>query len=94
MPKHLDGMYYGIDRDGLSFRHGDGKLIVGGGSHRTGKKRGGFCYLREQIKKYYSNATEVAHWAAQDCMPHDGIPFIGRFSMKHENWYVATGFQK
>ena len=27
-------------------------------------------------------------------MPHDGIPFIGRFSLKHDNWYVATGFQK
>lgn len=94
VPERLDGMYYGIDRDGLSFRHADGKLIVGGGSHRTGKKMGCFCYLREQIKKYYPNATEKAYWAAQDCMPHDGIPFIGRFSMKHENWYVATGFQK
>ena len=94
VPERLDGMYYGIDCDGLSFRHADGKLIVGGGSHRTGKKMGGFCYLREQIKKYYPNTTEKAYWAAQDCMPHDGIPFIGRFSMKHENWYVATGFQK
>ena len=94
VPERLDGMYYGIDRDGLSFRHADGKLIVGGGSHRTGKNMGGFCYLREQIKTHYPNAAETAHWAAQDCMPHDGIPFIGRFSMKHENWYVATGFQK
>jgi len=33
-------------------------------------------------------------WAAQDCMPHDKIPFIGRFSTKMEHWYVATGFQK
>ena len=49
---------------------------------------------RKQIKRYYPKGVEVAHWAAQDCMPHDGIPFIGRFSMKHENWYVATGFQK
>lgn len=55
---------------------------------------GGFCYLREQIKHYYPQAKESAHWAAQDCMPHDGIPFIGRFTQKHENWYVATGFQK
>ena len=94
VPERIDGMYYGIDRDGLSFRHAEGKLIVGGGSHRTGKRRGGFCYLREQIEKLYPQATEEAHWAAQDCMPHDGIPFIGRFSIKHDNWYVATGFQK
>ena len=119
VPEHLDGIYYGIDRDGLSFRCAQGTLFVGGGSHRTGKvlkrerkvlqtaeqlqnpvfvkkqvKMGGFCYLREQIKRYYPKAEEVAHWAAQDCMPHDGIPFIGRFSVKHDNWYVATGFQK
>lgn len=118
VPKDLNGMYLGIDRDGLSFRCAEGKLILGGGSHRTGKsltrtrkvlvehsytkpsfvkkevKMGGFCYLREQAKKYYPDAVETAYWAAQDCMPHDGIPFIGRFSMKHDNWYVATGFQK
>lgn len=109
VPKRLDGMYYGIDRDGLSFRHAQGKLLVGGGTHRTGKvqirdwkvesekqkrRMGGFCYLREQVQKYYPKGNEVAAWAAQDCMPHDGIPFIGRFSLLHENWYVATGFQK
>lgn len=100
--KQMDGMYFGIDRDGLSFRSADGKLLIGGGSHRTGKdmtrekkrKMGGFCYLREQVKRYYPEAKEVAHWAAQDCMPHDGVPFIGRFTLKNENWYVATGFQK
>ena len=93
VPEQLDGMYYGIDKEGLSFRHADGKIIVGGGSHRTGKQ-GGFCSLREQIKQCYSQADEVVCWAAQDCMPHDGIPFIGYFSFKHDNWYVATGFQK
>ena len=98
VPKSLDGMYYGIDKDGLSFRYADGKLLIGGGSHRTGKKKGkgedGFCFLRKKINQYYPKAIEHACWAAQDCMPHDGVPFIGRYTMKHENWYIATGFQK
>ncbi len=106
VPKQLQGMYYGIDKDGESFRCADGKLILGGSSHRTGKafyvdtKRkidrysGPFCHLREQVKCCYPKAIETAYWAAQDCMPHDGIPFIGKFSIKHDNWYVATGFQK
>lgn len=96
VPQLMDGMYYGMDKEGLSFRHAQGKLLVGGGSHRTGKKdkRNGFCYLKEQVKKYYPNVEIVTQWAAQDCMPHDGIPLIGRFSLKHDNWYVATGFQK
>lgn len=38
--------------------------------------------------------NEETRWSAQDCMPHDGIPFIGRFSVFRPNWYVATGFQK
>lgn len=106
IPERLNGMYYGIDRDGLSFRSADKKLILGGAAHRTGKKlhvkRNGkkescmeaFDYLREEAKKCYPKAQETAYWAAQDCMPHDGIPFIGKFSRKYENWYVATGFQK
>ncbi len=98
VPEKITGMYYGIDRDSLSFRYGDGALIVSGGSHRTGKKKTGSCEgfgaLRKAVKQYYPKAIELSHWAAQDCMPHDGIPFIGRFSVKHENWYVATGFQK
>ena len=115
-PKQLNGMYYGIDRDGLSFRTANGRLILGGSSHRTGKQKqekfrayinqnsnkkdniraqkGNFAYLRKRADFFYPEVEEVAYWAAQDCMPHDGIPFIGTFSIKKENWYVATGFQK
>ncbi len=106
VPSNLNGMYYSIDRDGFSFRCADGKLLFGGSSHRTGKRfqlektahtkqyPGTFCHLREKAKSFYPNGEEIAHWAAQDCMPHDRVPFIGRFSAKKEHWYVATGFQK
>ena len=37
----LEGMYLGIDREGLSFRSQGDLLLLGGGSHRTGvNKRG------------------------------------------------------
>lgn len=106
VPKKLNGMYYGIEKEGLSLRCAEGKLLLGGGGHRTGKlfeaetKRGvkkytsSYCYLREMGNAYFPEAKEVAHWAAQDCMPHDKIPFIGTFSKMQEHWYVATGFQK
>lgn len=98
-PQKLSGMYYGIDEGGLSFRSADGLLLLGGGSHRTGKKschceHAGYSYLRKQAREYYPNAEEKACWAAQDCMPHDCIPFIGRYSVFRPYWYVATGFQK
>ena len=105
VPSKLSAMYYGIDRGGLSFRCADGILILGGGSHRTGKKHitwtnkserkpEGFCYLEEEAKRLYPDAVEVSRWASQDCMPHDGVPFIGRYSLKRPHWFVATGFQK
>lgn len=92
----LKGMYYGVDQNGLSFRQFGDNMILGGGAHRTGKnpKVGSFCFLRQEARKHYPEGKEVAHWAAQDCMPHDGIPFIGKYSIFRDNLYVATGFQK
>lgn len=99
VPEKMSGMYYGIDEEGLSFRCAEGNLLLGGGSHRTGKKvchceKTGYSYLREQAQMLYPNAKETANWAAQDCMSHDGIPFIGRYSLLRPYWYVATGFHK
>lgn len=91
----MDAMYYGVDGDGLSFRQAGEYLLLGGGSHRTGRKgKGGFAYLEERARQLYPEAEVEARWAAQDCMPHDGIPFIGRYSLLTPNIYVITGFQK
>ncbi len=125
----LTGMYYSVDTGGLSLRPYENMILLGGGSHRTGKgvdvygcncaqvgktqpeengNRGdnmgrrvkcdnhgkGYAYLREMAKEYYPQMEEGAAWAAQDCMPHDEVPFIGKYSMFHPYWYVATGFQK
>lgn len=50
--------------------------------------------MRKQAEQYYPDAEETAFWAAQDCMPHDRIPFIGKYSVLRPYWYVATGFKK
>ena len=103
--KELDGMYYSIDEGGLSLRSVGELLLLGGGAHRTGKMAGGgvqcpecvkegFPYLRERAKTFFKGQEEAAHWAAQDCMPHDNIPFIGKYSAMRPYWYVATGFHK
>ncbi len=91
-----EGMYYSQDKEGLSFRWFEDMLLVGGGGHRTGEAAGecGYAALERQLHAIYPRYEERARWAAQDCMPHDGIPFIGKFSCLHPNWYVATGFQK
>lgn len=92
--KTPDGMYVDEDIKGLSFREYNGLLLLGGGSHRTGKKGGNWDELRRFAAKNYSNSREIAHFATQDCMTLDGIPYIGKYSKKTPNVYVATGFNK
>ncbi|MDD6678485.1 MAG: FAD-dependent oxidoreductase [Firmicutes bacterium] len=90
----VGGMYIDADGDGLSFRNYGEYLLLGGGSHRTGQKGGGWQELRDFARSAYPASSEVYHWAAQDCMTLDGIPYIGPYSAGTENLYVATGFQK
>ena len=92
----IQGMYYGIDKDGLSFRQAGEYLLVGGSGARTGCPNNSKAYekLINEVRKYYPNSEEYTRWSAQDCMPHDGIPFIGKYCLFTPNIYVATGFQK
>lgn len=94
----LHGMYYSMDQEGLSFRMEGDVLLLGGGGHRTGKKavygKEGYGFLRNAAGQYYPGHKEIAHWSAQDCLPHDKLPFIGRYSVFQPYWYVATGFKK
>ena len=92
----IDGMYLGIDPDGLSLRQAGDYLLLGGGSHRTGDNQEGgkYVFLETAAKEYFPQAKIADRWSAQDCMPHDGIPFIGKFSCFTPDLYVATGFQK
>ena len=95
-PKHLRDVYLGVDGDGLSFRSWDRYLLLGGGSHRTGENRQGGQYasLRAAARRYWPGCGEAAFWSAQDCMPVDGVPYIGPVSPSQPRWLAATGFQK
>lgn len=92
----LEGMYLGIDGNGLSFRSQGDVLLLGGGSHRTGLNRRGGQYerLRRDARSFYPGCREVACWSAQDCMTPDKIPYIGRFSARRPGWYILSGFGK
>lgn len=90
----LDGMYLDDEETGLSFRNYGDLLFIGGGSHRTGQKGGGYAELKEVAELYFGKVNIRYAWAAQDCMTLDGVPYIGRYGASTENLYVATGFHK
>ncbi|MCM1365591.1 MAG: FAD-dependent oxidoreductase, partial [Ruminococcus sp.] len=92
----LDAMYYSVDKNGLSLRCAENKLLLGGGSHRTGKNEDGGKYLILENKAHelWHDCEVTAKWSAQDCITGDKIPFIGKFSKGKENWYIQTGYNK
>lgn len=90
----VDGIYVDEAQAGMSFRNYENLLLVGGGDHRTGKQGGAWQELRDFTQQYYPKATEKYHWATQDCMTLDGVPYIGPYSAGTSGLYVATGFNK
>lgn len=90
----IGGMYVDEATDGLSLRSHNGLLILGGGSHRTGKHGGGWEELERAAAEYFPGATLHSRWATQDCMSLDGIPYVGQYSARTRDLYVATGFNK
>ena len=92
----LDGMYYSVDSGNLSFRNFGSLLLLGGEGHRTGKKLPVSPYhkLEQTRQQLFPKSNVTARWSAQDCIPVDDLPYIGRFSNRYKNHFVATGFRK
>ncbi len=92
----LENLYFSADKHGFSFRGYKNYLIIGGASHRTGENLYGGKYdlIRAKSKAMFPESTVAAQWSAQDCMPADGVPYIGKFAASTDNKYVATGFGK
>lgn len=95
-----DGMFIGTRSEWPSIRSHptpDGELlIVVGEGHKTGQ--GGDTLARYQRLEKFTEAhfrvrSVDYRWSTQDNMPHDGVPFIGKFKSSSKHIYVATGFQ-
>jgi glycine/D-amino acid oxidase-like deaminating enzyme len=91
---HVGGIYVDQSKTGLSFRDHADLLLLGGGSHRTGKKGGNWGELESFAARHYPNAKIRYRWATQDCITLDGVPYIGQYSTRTPDLYVATGFNK
>ena len=90
----INGMYVDEAKKGMSFRNYKNYLLVGGGDHRTGKEGGNYHELKVFSTVNYPEYPVKYHWATQDCMSLDAVPYIGRYSKRIPNVFVATGFNK
>jgi glycine/D-amino acid oxidase-like deaminating enzyme/nitrite reductase/ring-hydroxylating ferredoxin subunit len=72
-------------------------LVLGGEGHQTGAtKATPERYQRlEQFARRHWDVQEVTHrWSAQDPIPYDHLPVVGRYSPLSSRLYVASGFMK
>ena len=90
----VKGMYLAAEPEGYSFRNAGDYLLLGGGSHRTGKQGSGWSGLENFAARHYPGASVEYRWAAQDCITLDDVPYIGSYSAGTDDLYVATGFNK
>ena len=72
-------------------------LIVGGESHKTGT--GGdtnerYARLEAWARERFDVEAVEYRWSAQDAMPLDGIPYVGRLSPASRRIWTASGFKK
>lgn len=91
---NVEGMYIDEAKKGMSFRNYEKLLLIGGGSHRTGKQGGNWEELKNFASHYYPEAVLKYKWATQDCMTLDGVPYIGPYAKHMPDCFVATGFNK
>lgn len=89
-----EGMYIGTEENSISLRRQGDFLLLGGGGHRTGKTGGGWQELENFARRHYPDGEIQYRWATQDCISLDGMPYIGPYSRRTKDLYVATGFNK
>jgi glycine/D-amino acid oxidase-like deaminating enzyme/nitrite reductase/ring-hydroxylating ferredoxin subunit len=92
-----DGMYLGADEPTRSIRSAlDDLVILGGEGHKVGQDddtRERYGALEAWARDTYDIASVEHRWSAQDHVPVDGLPFVGR-QLPGSRVLVATGFHK
>lgn len=99
--KYPGGMYITAEDPRRSLRsqisdHGE-LILVGGERHKTGQ--GVDTVQHYEALLDFANETFTVknipyRWSTQDCMTLDELPYVGQFTSKTPNMYIATGYGK
>jgi glycine/D-amino acid oxidase-like deaminating enzyme/nitrite reductase/ring-hydroxylating ferredoxin subunit len=94
------GMYLSTERPAHSIRshpaEGGALVLVGGESHKTGQSDSVQRFRElERFARGRFDVTEIDyHWATQDNMPVDGMPYVGKLWPFSDRVLTATGYRK
>ncbi len=99
--RYPGGMYISLEEPARSLRSQiseQGELIlVGGNHHKTGQGKDTVLHYEALIDfaNQIFTVEDIAYrWSTQDCMTLDDLPYVGHFTSKTPNMYIATGFGK
>ncbi|MHB8124763.1 MAG: FAD-dependent oxidoreductase [Desulfitobacteriaceae bacterium] len=95
------GMYIAAEESGHSLRNQISDnvelILVGGEQHKTGQGEDttkNYEALIDFSNEIYTVEDIPYRWSTQDCMTLDGLPYVGHFTSKTPNMYIATGYGK
>jgi glycine/D-amino acid oxidase-like deaminating enzyme/nitrite reductase/ring-hydroxylating ferredoxin subunit len=72
-------------------------LVIGGEGHATGSAKANperFKALEGFAREHWDVAEVTHHWSAQDPVPYDHLPVVGRYGPGASQLYIASGFMK
>lgn len=87
--KPIEGTYCSVD-DGMYFRGYNDYLIIGGNDRET--KCECTSDFINKIKDTFKIDNIDYKWNNQDIVTLDEVPYIGKYGLIYNNWFVATGF--
>jgi glycine/D-amino acid oxidase-like deaminating enzyme len=92
----FQGMYLHIAEGGFSLRMQGGMTLLSAFDYTCGTQTDidHEELLRRKASVFFPDARPIAAWHSQDLMSADGLPFIGPYSRRTPNHFVAAGFSK
>jgi glycine/D-amino acid oxidase-like deaminating enzyme len=93
---YFQGMYLHIAEGGFSLRMQGGLTLLSAFDYTCGTHTDTDHeeLLRRKASAFFPDAHPIAAWHGQDLMSADGLPFIGPYSRRTPNHFVAAGFSK
>lgn len=87
---NIDGTYCDIEDDGIYFRGYKNNIIIGGNDRFT-KDHENYNF-KDKVNEIVKGKEIIYYWSGQDCFSLDKVPYIGRYDLFHQNYFIATGF--
>ncbi len=92
----FQGMYLHIAEGGFSLRKQDNLTLLSAFDYTCGTQTDMDHEeaLRRKAQTLFTDSKPVAAWHGQDLISADSLPFIGSYSVRTPNHFVAAGFSK